>query len=148
MMVKNAPYKFTEFKSIEFEYGTGDSLLNKFNSATKQYQYVNSRDSVIKTQLYISRDELLYLHRKAAELGFWDFPANEINNKDGKATPGITRYKIQFNYLRKTKTVLFDENFAGDPKLVDANNRLIKEIERVLNDAEVRTKKQQELLNK
>src|SRR4051812_11040415 len=74
-MIKNAPYKFTEFDSFSIQYGPGDSLINKYDSKTGNYQYVNTHDSVIKMHLKLTRLELLYLHRKASELGFWDFPS-------------------------------------------------------------------------
>jgi hypothetical protein len=137
MMVKNAPYKFSEFKSIVFEYGLGDSLVNKYNSQTHDYQYVNDRDSVVKKELKLTKDDLLYLHRKAADLGFWDFPANEVNDQT-KRDPKVLYYSIQFNYERKSKKVLFAADYAGNEKLIDANQRLIKEIQRVLGDAEQR----------
>ena len=47
-----------------------------------------------------------------------------------------THYFIQFNYKRKSKTVMFDDGFNGDPKLKDANEQMIKEIEKVLADEE------------
>lgn len=139
MMVKNAPYKFNEFQYMVFEYGNGDSLLNKYNSKTHNYQYVDSRDSVVKTTLKLNKDDLLYLHRKAADLGFWDFPEQEVNS--AKRDPKVPYYLIQFNYLRKSKSVLFQANYQGNEKLIDANQRLIKEIQRVLRDAEQRNKK-------
>jgi len=141
-MIRNAPYKFTEFKSFVFKYGDGDSLVNTYNSLTGEYQYLNKRDSLIKTNLLLTKDELLYLHRKAAELGFWDFPPNELNNDTVKfkgARP--PRYYIEFNYLRKSKKVLFDANFDGDVRLKDANEHVIKEIMHVLADAEDSQKK-------
>ena len=48
MMVKNAPYKFSEFESITFKYGLGDSLINQYSSTTNTYQYLNEKDSLIK----------------------------------------------------------------------------------------------------
>jgi hypothetical protein len=139
---KNAPYKFTEFTSFVFKYGTGDSLINKYNSKTGEYQYLNKHDSLIKINMLLTKDELLYLHRKAADLGFWDFPAQELNSDTtglmGQKPP---RYYIEFNYQRKSKKVLFDESFQGDPKLKDANEQLIKEIMHVLSDAQDRKKK-------
>jgi hypothetical protein len=137
MMVKNAPYKFSEFQSMRFEYGFKDSLLNKYDSHTGNYQYVTTRDSVIKMHLKLTKDDMLYLHRKAAELGFWDFPANETY-VGKRHSP---RYVMEFKYARKTKRVVFDAAFDGNEKLVDANERLIKEIQRVLSDAERREKK-------
>ncbi len=47
MMVKNAPYKFSEFQSMQFEFGYKDSLLNKYDSKTGNYQYINRKDSVV-----------------------------------------------------------------------------------------------------
>src|SRR5437879_1724538 len=80
MVLKNAPYKFTEFDSIVFQYGDRDSMVNKFNSKTGEYQYLNVRDSLVKKHLRLNKDDLLYLHRKAADLGFWDFPADETGD--------------------------------------------------------------------
>ena len=135
MMIKNAPYKFSEFQSIRFEYGYGDTLNNIYDSKTGEYQFVNRRDSVVKMKLKLSKGDLLYLHRKAADLGFWDFPANELN-PDVKGR--VPRYVIQFNYLRKTKKVMYDASYNGAEKLKDANDRLIIEIKKILSDAEAR----------
>jgi hypothetical protein len=135
MMIKNAPYKFSEFQSIHFEYGFGDTLNNIYDSKTGEYQFVNRRDSLVKIKMRLNKDDLLYLHRKAADLGFWDFPSNELD-RDAKGR--VPRYMIQFNYLRKSKKVMFDASFNGDPKLIDANERLIKEIKKILDEAEAR----------
>jgi hypothetical protein len=141
-MIKNAPYKFTEFKYFVFKYGDGDSLVNQYNSLTGDYQYLNKRDSLIKTNLLLSKDDLLYLHRKAAEIGFWDFPSNELNT-DTEKVKGVKppRYYIEFHYLRKSKKVLFDASYNGDVKLKDANEQMIKEIMNVLADAQDKQKK-------
>lgn len=142
MVFKNAPYKFTEFKSFSFQYGTGDSLVNKYNSTTGEYQYLNKHDSLVQVHLFLTKSELLYLHRKAGELGFWNFPAEETNtdttNLKGAKPP---RYIMEFNYQRKSKKVIFDVNYTGPEKLVDANNIMIKQIQSVLNEAEGRLKK-------
>lgn len=135
MMVKNAPYKFAEFEGLKLEYGYNDSLLNKYNSITGDYQFVNRKDSVVKMHMKLNKDDLLYLHRKAAELGFWDFPSKEI-----KHDPKIRsmRYIIEFKYKRKTKRVVFDDAYQGNDKLIDANQRLIKEIQSKLDENEAR----------
>ncbi|MBB5394528.1 hypothetical protein [Mucilaginibacter sp. AK015] len=135
MILKNAPYKFSEFESMQFQYGYGDTLLNKYDSKTGDYQYVNKRDSVIKMKLRLSKNELLYLHRKAADLGFWDFPAKELNPSVKGRVP---RFVTQFNYQHKSKKVVYDASYDGPEKLVDANQRLLKEIQKVLNEAEAR----------
>jgi hypothetical protein len=52
----------------------------------------------------------------------------------------VPRYVIQFNYLRKSKTVQFDVNYNGPAKLVDANKGLITKITDILSAAEERQK--------
>lgn len=141
IMVKNAPYKFSEFDHISFQYGTGDSLLNKYESKSGNYQYVDDRDSVKTMYLRLSSNDLLYLHRKAADLGFWNFPADETNPYKKKTGPKSLRYIIEFGYKRKTKRVVFDAAFDGDARLKDANIRLIKEIQHVLDDTQEKMKK-------
>ena len=140
MVFKNAPYKFAEFDSMSIQYGIGDSLINKYSSKTGDYQYVNKQDSLVKVHLRLSKDDLLYLHRKASDLGFWDFPVNEISSLT-KTSAVSPHYLIEFKYKRKSKKVLFDSAFDGDAKLKDANERLVKEILRVLADAESKQKK-------
>jgi hypothetical protein len=137
-MIKNAPYRFSDFESFSIQYGNGDSLVNKYDSKTGDYQYLNAHDSLIKKHMPLRNDDLLYLHRKAAEMGFWNFPEVEVN--DSMKIKGINspHYLIQFNYTHKSKKVLFDEAFDGDPKLKSANEEMIKEIEKVLGDAEDR----------
>ncbi|MFD2164075.1 hypothetical protein ACFSJU_16825 [Paradesertivirga mongoliensis] len=138
MMVKNAPYKFSEFESFTFKYGLGDSLVNQYDSKTAQYQYVTDKDSLVKKKVKLSKDQLLYLHRKAAQLGFWNFPS-EIVNSEETSRPNSPHYYIEFNYERKTKKVLFDLDFNGDPKLKDAVRHLIEELSSMINDAEDQT---------
>ncbi len=138
MMIGNAPYKFSEFKSIEFRYGTGDTLLNLYSSLNGKYQYLNKHGQLIKTKVLLNSDEMLYLHRKAAELGFWNFPANERGDTTGTHGRPVPRFFIQFNYQRKNKTVLYEPTYDGDPKLKDANMRLIKEIQKTIDEAQSR----------
>ena len=138
---KNAPYKFTEFKSFTIQYGQRDSMLNKYDSKTGDYQFLDSHDSLVKMHLRLSNDELLYLHRKAAELGFWDFPTDERGDTS-KENAAVPRYIISFNYQRKSKRVVYDGNFYYvDPRLKDANEQFIKQIQKVLDDAEQRQRK-------
>jgi len=141
-LFKPLPYDFSEFKSIVFKYGEKDSLLNQYNSATGEYQYLNRQNQLVKTHLYLTRNDLLYLHNKAAEAGFWDFPAKELNtdttNSNG-AKP--FEYLIEFDYQHHSKKVLFDANYDGPQQMVLANRQLIQEIENVISEADERQKK-------
>jgi len=137
MIIKNAPYKFAEFQSMVFKYGKGDSLVNQYNSKTGDYQYMTKSGHLVKKNIHLNKDELLYLHRKASDLGFWDFPANE-QQLDTSIKIASPRYYMEFNYEHKSKKVMYDDAFDGDPSLKDANQRLIKEIQKVLDEAEIR----------
>ncbi|HEY4323403.1 MAG TPA: hypothetical protein VGN20_05435 [Mucilaginibacter sp.] len=139
---KRAPYKFTEFKSFEFQYGTKDSLVNKYNSVTGEYQYLDKRDSLVKLKMFLKKSELLYLHRKAADLGFWDFPSDERTYDTSRINgQKPARYIIEFGYLRKNKKVIYDANYGGPQRLIDADKQMITEIQKVLAEAETRLKK-------
>ncbi|MES2428171.1 MAG: hypothetical protein V4560_14425 [Bacteroidota bacterium] len=140
-MLKNAPYRFSDFESISVQYGNRDSLVNKYDSKTGDYQYLNRADSLVKKKLRLTKDDLLYLHRKAADLGFWDFPVNETGDSVKAGTKQPVRYIIEYKYHSKSKRVVFDTNFDGDIRLIDANQGLIKEITQVLNRAEADQKK-------
>ncbi len=139
---RHAPYKFSEFKSFVYKYGNRDSMLNYYNSATGEYDYLNKNDSLIKTHLYLTRLELDSLHVDARQLGFWDFPEMELNTDS--ASPGFgkaPRYFIQFNYKRKSKQVLFDADYNGPLKLIDANKVMIQKITNILSEADERQNK-------
>jgi len=139
---KDAPYNFKEFKSFVFRYGAKDSMVNYFNSTTGEHDYLNKKDSLIKSHLVLTTADLDSLHKAARSLGFWDFPNYELSadttSDEGKHVP---RYSIEFNYKRKVKHVLFDASFKGPDKLVDANKGMIKKIMDILSNAEERQNK-------
>ncbi len=133
IMVKNAPYRFSDFESIYFSYGLGDSLINRYNSKTGDYQFVNTRDSLVKTKVKLRKDDLLYLHRKAAELGFWNFP-DEISDDSPNPNVRVPRYYLEFNYKEKSKHVIYSPKNSVNPKLDDAAKSLITEVSNMIND--------------
>jgi hypothetical protein len=141
-MFKNAPYKFIEFKSFSIQWGPGDSLVNKYNSATGDYQYINEHDSLIHVKVFLKAKELKMLHDTASVLGFWDWPSDERGDTSirhhGKRSP---RQIIAFNYQRKSKIVIFDQSFVGDPRLKEANRHMFKNIIVVLDEETAKQKK-------
>src|ERR1700744_4966623 len=139
---KNAPYRFSEFEYMTIQYGPGDSLINKYNSSTGEYQFGDNRDSLVKINLHLPKEELLYLHRKAAELGFWAFPVVEMGDTTQRRN-GMRplRYIIEFVYKNKTKKVMYDESYYMDQRLKDANEQFIAEIKKVLEGEEEKQKK-------
>jgi len=131
VMVKNAPYKFTEFENITLKAGLGNNFDKTFSSKTMEYQYVNQRDSVIKMKVKISKDDLLYLHRKASDLGFWNWPEKMIGDTSGKSP----RYLLEFDYQRKSKTIIIDAAYSSNDKLKDAALELVKTVDKTIEIA-------------
>ncbi|HEY0771965.1 MAG TPA: hypothetical protein VGD31_16680 [Sphingobacteriaceae bacterium] len=140
IMIKNAPYKFSEFESLTLKYGLGTDLVNQYNSKTGEYQYLNERDSLIKTKVKLTKDDLLYLHRKAADLGFWNFPEKIEGRPDPKHPVNTPHYYLEYKYERKDKHMLFDLNYSDDPKLHTAAKTLIDEVSKTIIDAKQRGK--------
>lgn len=136
-MIKNAPYKFSEFQSFNLKYGIGDSLVNSYDSKTGIYQYVNTRDSLVRKNVKLNKDDLLFLHRKAVELGLWDFPTS-MRSSEGEAKSQV-HYHLEYIYQRKTKVMDFDAGYTGSEKLKDAVRALVETINNTVNRAEART---------
>jgi hypothetical protein len=108
--------------------------VNQYDSKTGYYQYVNSRDSLVKTKVKLRKDDFLYLHRKAAELGFWNFPEQIVGeNADGQSAK-LPHYYLEFKYKDKTKFINFDTGYKKDPKLNDAVKNLITEVTNMISD--------------
>jgi len=140
---REAPYNAKEFRSFAIRYGARDSMMYYYNSATGEYNYSGQHDSLIKTHLYLTKADLDSIHAVAETQGLWNFPDNEENADT--TIPGYRRFErdsIQFTYMRKVKNVVFDVNFDGPVKLIDANRQLIKNIKRILRQARERQAKQ------
>jgi len=146
-MFRNAPYKLKEFESIDFKWGMGNNLENSYNSATGDYQYVNAQDSVIKTNVKLRKDDILYLHSKANELGFFNFPELIANPGTTLDSSKVLRYVMQFNYKKKSKQVIYITDFNETPKLKGLAEQMKTLLQQSINDAEERYGKQTESKN-
>jgi len=137
-MIKNAPFKSGEFVSLQFKWGVGKSLINSYDSSTGNYQYLNERDSLIKTNVKLRSNDIIYLHSKANELGLWNFPPVIANQGADLNSDKVLRYEIQFNYKRKFKKVIFLTDYNEIPKLRDVASQMQKLVAQSINDAEER----------
>lgn len=131
-MVQNAPYKFSEFVSVELQYGDKHNLYNTFNSKSGKYQYINRKDSIVVKNIRLDSLDLQAIHRKASEMGVWNFPSEMLtNNEHG------TRFYIVMNYQRKTKTILIDSDWNGTPKIADAAKQFITTVQDKIHENQV-----------
>ncbi len=133
-MVKNAPFKFAEFESVVLKAGLGENYEKIYDSKTQNFQYVTLNDSVIHTKVKLSKDQLLYIHRKAAELGFWDWPSDMLADTTGTAP----RYYLEYKYQRKNKIIELDATYNANPKLKDAALQLIKIVDGTIAEAQAK----------
>ncbi|TDO24352.1 hypothetical protein [Pedobacter duraquae] len=136
-ILKNAPFKSAEFESFQYKWGTGPVLENSYDSATGTYQYLDGKDSLIKTNVKLRENDIIYLHSKASELGFWNFPEIIAGSTDLKSDK-VLRYELQFNYKKKSKKVIFLSDYNEIPKLRDLALQMKTLVEKTLNDAEDR----------
>ena len=138
-MFKNAPYRYTDFESLQIQYGTPDSMLNSYDSKTQNYQYLTNEDSLVKKKLKLTDNDLLYLHRKAMELGFWNVDDDMTTLRaDSLAGKHVPRFVLTYNSKEKQKKVVLDADFEGNPKMKGAAKTTIDEVLRMINDANVR----------
>lgn len=137
-IIKNAPFKSSEFVSLQFKWGVGKELVNSYDSATGDYQYLDKRDSLIKTHVKLRTNDIIYLHNKANELGLWNFPDVIANRGEDLASAKVLRYEIQFNYKRKSKKVILMSDFNEIPKLRDVATQMKSLVAQSINDAEER----------
>ena len=128
-MLKNAPFRFSDFESIDIQYGLRDSMLNTYNSATQDYQYLNKNNEVVKEKLKLSNDDLLFLHRKAMEMGFWNVD-NDMTTPRQDSTQGVKvpRYILEYKYKDKSKRVVLDADYPGNQKMKDAAKTTIEKV--------------------
>lgn len=136
-MFKNAPYKIGEFESIDFKWGEGNDLVNHYNSATGDYQYLDGKDSLVKVNVKLRKDDILFLHSKANELGFWNFP-ELIANDTALTASKAPRYIMTFNYKKKSKQVTFVSDYNGTPKLKGLAEQMKTLLLQTINGAEER----------
>ncbi|MEJ2882076.1 hypothetical protein [Pedobacter sp. GR22-6] len=137
-MLRNAPFKSKEFVSLQFKWGVGPVLENSYDSATGDYQYVDTRDSLVKTNVKLRKNDIMYLHNKANELGLWNFPEVIANAGEDLKSAKVLRYELQFNYERKSKKVVFMTDYSEMPKLRDVAGQMVKLISQSINEAEER----------
>jgi len=140
-MIQNAPFKSTEFVSLQYKWGVGKVLDNSYDSATGEYQYLDSKDSLVKTNVKLKKNDIIYLHNKANQLGLWNFPDVIANSGTDLTSPKVLRYEIQFNYQRKSKKVIIFSDYQEIPKLRDVSAQMRTLVAQTIQDAEERYSK-------
>ncbi|UIR56511.1 hypothetical protein LZQ00_01515 [Sphingobacterium sp. SRCM116780] len=140
-MIKNAPFRFADFQSVVFRYGEPNHMDNQYDSRTGIFQYVTKTNQIEKDTVRMNKDDLLYLHRKAQELGFWNLD-DDMTGPEARKNPKTAtapRFYLEFNYKDKSKKVTMDADFDGNEKMRDAGKSMIDEVNRILATAQSRS---------
>jgi len=137
-MIANAPFRSDEFVSLQFKWGAGNDLVNSYDSSTGEYQYLNAKDSLVRKNVKLRHNDIIYLHNKANELGLWNFPDLIANEGTDLKKSKVLRYVIRFNYKRKSKNVVFVTDYNDIAKLRDVATQMKTLIEQTITDAEER----------
>lgn len=138
-MIKNAPFRFADFEAIELTYGTPSEMVNTYNSKTGAYQYLTKDNKLVKDTVRLRKDDLLYLHRKAQELGFWNVDNNMMNEKrDSLVSQEVPRFILRYSYKEKSKEVILDADYAGTEKMKSAAKSTIDAVMTMLAEAKAR----------
>lgn len=139
-MIKKAPFRSTDFQTLVLKYGDGEELVNEYDSETGRFQYLNQRDSLIIKTVKLNKDDLLYIHHKAAELGFWNLPDELVMSDNSPESAQSPHFYLEMNYKEKSKSVLIDARYIGNSKMYDAAKSVINVVQQVIKDAEDRGK--------
>lgn len=135
--LKQGPYPAASFVSLQYKWGEGDSLVNSYDSATGNYQYLDSRDSLITKKIKLNANNIIFLHSRANEAGLWELP-NVIASKKAIENEKNLHYEFIFKYEQKTKKIIFYPYQMDDEGLLSSVSKLIESIEQTLKDAEAR----------
>jgi len=135
MGLKKSPYPVANFESFSFKWGTVGRLENAYYSSNGDYSYLNNRDSLITTNVKLRANEIIFIHNKINELGFWKLP-NKIG--DQKPNSKAPFYELNFNYKEKSKKILVYSDFDENPLLLDSAMQIITLVQRTIDEAEGR----------
>ncbi len=133
--LKKAPYPVANFESFSFKWGSDGRLENSYSSATGDYFYLNNSDSLIKTNVKLRANEIIYIHNKINELGFW-----KLQNQIGMQKPSSKApfYELQFNYKEKSKKIMVYSDFDENHQLLDSAMQIMTMVQRAIDEAEGR----------
>jgi hypothetical protein len=133
--LKKAPYPVANFESFSFKWGTGDSLENSYFSGNGDYSYLNNRDSLIRTNVKLRANEIIFIHNRINELGFWKLPTQIGAAKSNSKAPF---YELEFNYKERSKKIKVYSDFDENPLLLDSAMQIITMVQRTIDEAEGR----------
>lgn len=136
--LKQGSYRSADFVSVQYSWGLGDTLVNSYNSATGHYQYLSNKDSLVTNKFKLRSNNMIYLHSKANELDLWTLPDVIANRGADLKSKRVLRYEMVFNYVNKTKKIVFMSDYDENPQIAQTASALQKLVESTIAEAEDR----------
>jgi len=136
--LRKGPYSASDFVSIDYKWGLGDTLQNSYNSASGNYQYLDNRDSLIKKKVKLRANNVIFIHSKANELDLWKLPDVIANPNADLKNKKVLRYEIVFTYEQKTKKIVFMTDYDEDLRIAQDAQQLQKIVAQTITEAEER----------
>lgn len=133
--LKKSPYPVSDFKSFTYRWGFQDSLINYYSSANGSYQYVTSKDSLVKSVVKLKANDIIFIHNKVSELGLWSLP-DTIGSSHAGSKAAV--YQFEFNYREKTKHLLIFSDSDQQPGILDSAMQIKNLIQHTIDQAETR----------
>ncbi|RZK59700.1 MAG: hypothetical protein EOO91_04290 [Pedobacter sp.] len=141
MNLKRGPYAASTFISVTYKWGVGDTLANSYNSATGDYQYLDTKDQLLKKKVKLHSNNVIFIHSKANELDIWSLPEVIANRNEDLTSEKVLRYEMVFNYEKKTKKIIFMTDYDEDIAVADRADQLQKIIKQTIDEVEDRYSK-------
>ncbi len=136
--LKQSKYPVSSFISLNFKWGTGDTLLNSYSSKTSDYQYLDNKDSLIHKRVKLRANNIIFVHSKANELNLWELPDIIVNKGADLKSKRVLRYEMIFNYKEKTKKIIYLTDYDENPVIAGQVDQLQMLIKGVLDEIEDR----------
>lgn len=135
------PYKASDFVSVSYKWGVGDTLANSYDSATGAYEYLDSRDSLVKTNVKLRANNVIFIHSKADELNLWQLPDVIANPNANLKSDQVLRFEMVFTYEKKTKKIIYLTDYNDNPAVASAADQLQRMVKQTIDEAEERYSK-------
>lgn len=136
--LKQGPYSASNFVAVSYKWGVGDTLLNSYNSETGDYQYLDNRDSLIKTKVKLRANNIIFIHSKANELDLWRLPAVIANKNADLKSDKVLRYEMVFKYEGQTKKIIYLTDYDENQAIALAADELQNTIKKTIDEVEDR----------
>jgi hypothetical protein len=133
--LKKAPYPVSSMQHFTFKWGTAEELENTYASSNGEYHYLDNRDSLIKKQVKLRSNDMIFIHNKANELGLWKLP--DVIGKPSVPAKSPT-YELAFYYRERQKKITVYSGYEENPQLLDSAMQLIKIVQQTIDQAEGR----------